>query len=99
MKDCKLYVICCVNDNKINRGKNEHKGGKPAQNAHMTRLVTALLGDSIAIPLNTGIKKWEKEIGKNPLTAKNNNEIKQSKQVKKYSVVSLISNALSWNNC
>ena len=48
----------------------------------MTRLATALLGDSIVIPPSTGIRKREKKIGKKPLTTKNNNEIKQGKKKK-----------------
>ena len=60
--------------------KKKHVSGNQAQNAHMTRLATALLGDSIAISPNTGIKKREKKIGKKPLTTKNNNKIKQRKR-------------------
>ena len=82
MKDCKLYVIVYVNDNNKSWKKKKKKTCKwqSGPNAHMTRLATALLGDSIAIPPNTGIKKWEKKIGKKPLTTKNNNKIKQRKR-------------------
>ena len=68
-----------VNDNTINREK-KHRSGNQAQNAHMTRLATALLGNSIAIPSNTEFKKREERIGKKRhLTTKNNNEIKKRK--------------------